>query len=85
MHVDPDKLSYCQFVGQFVKRVRWQGEDMIVKYGEEVLSSEAEVMQLVREQTSVPVPEVRLLQPLLDLGVLSLLTLSFTPGPRRFD
>jgi hypothetical protein len=43
---------------------------MIVKYGEEVLSSEAEVMQLVREQTSVPVPEVRLLQPLLDLGVL---------------
>ncbi|BGP11159.1 hypothetical protein JCM10049v2_007058 [Rhodotorula toruloides] len=57
-HVDPDNLSYCRLHGQFVKRVTWRGKEILVKYGEEVFSSEAEVMRLVREDTTVPVPAV---------------------------
>lgn len=45
----------------FVKRLEWNGRVMAVKYGPRVSRSEADVMRMVREQTDVPVPEVRFL------------------------
>ncbi|BGP51195.1 hypothetical protein JCM10450v2_007124 [Rhodotorula kratochvilovae] len=42
----------------FVKRVEWAGREMVVKYGPGVRTKEAEVMRMVRDKTSIPVPEV---------------------------
>ncbi|EGU11424.1 hypothetical protein RTG_02582 [Rhodotorula toruloides ATCC 204091] len=48
----------CEGVGQFVKRVHWEGKVMVVKYGRSVRQAEVDVMKMVRERTHVPVPEV---------------------------
>lgn len=43
-----------------VKRIEWNGLDMVVKYGRKVSEVEAEVLKMVRSETAAPVPKVRL-------------------------
>ncbi|BGO93207.1 hypothetical protein NBRC10512_007540 [Rhodotorula toruloides] len=43
-----------------VRRLRWRGRSVIVKYGPFVEEREAAVMRLVRDRTSIPVPKASL-------------------------
>ncbi|BGP11158.1 hypothetical protein JCM10049v2_007057 [Rhodotorula toruloides] len=48
----------CEAEGVFVKRIQWGGRDIIVKYGISVSSGEADVMRMIKANTSIPVPKV---------------------------
>ncbi|GAA5995358.1 phosphotransferase family protein [Rhodotorula paludigena] len=41
-----------------VKRIEWNGLDMVVKYGRKVSEVEAEVLKMGRSETAAPVPKV---------------------------
>ncbi|BGP42910.1 hypothetical protein JCM10449v2_006925 [Rhodotorula kratochvilovae] len=57
---DPDEVRDWEEPEQaaYVKEIEWEGQLMMVKFGPRVSRVEAEVMRMVREKTTIPVPEV---------------------------